>query len=165
MRNLSKRLPIRGRGYSLARKSCGPLACNAYAVVCESIKDAAVIDPSFSTPHEFQALAKFLEDREANLKHVLLTHGHPDHVFGIFELMKAWLQASLFLHPLEEPNYNKARQVGLDFGLRFPGDDDEALPTPTNTLTDGDLLTIGKSIKLSVVHAPGHAPGHVAFVD
>mmetsp|Transcript_8960 Transcript_8960/g.19364 ORF Transcript_8960/g.19364 Transcript_8960/m.19364 type:complete len:275 (+) Transcript_8960:99-923(+) len=165
MRDLSKRLPIRGRGYSLASKSCGPLACNTYAVVCESTKDAAVIDPSFSTPHEFQALAKFLEDRDANLKHVLLTHGHPDHVFGISELMRAWPQPSLFLHPLEESNYNEARQVGLDFGLRFPGDDDEALPTPTHSLIDGDVLKIGESIELSVVHTPGHAPGHVAFVD
>lgn len=162
MRNLSKRLPIRGRGYSLASKACGPLACHMYVLICESTKDAAVVDPSFYSPFEFQALVDHLEHQKANLKHVLLTHGHPDHVVGVAETMRAWSKASLHLHPLEEENYSQAREIGFDFGIRFS---DEALPPPTHELNDGDILSIGKSIELSVVHTPGHAPGHVAFVD
>jgi hydroxyacylglutathione hydrolase len=162
MRNLSKRLPIRGRGYSLASKACGPLACRMYVLICESTKDAAVVDPSFYSPFEFQALVDHLELQKANLKHVLLTHGHPDHVVGVAETMKAWPEASLHLHPLEEENYLEAREIGFDFGIRFS---DEALPPPTHDLKDGDILSIGNSIELSVIHTPGHAPGHVAFVD
>ena len=162
MRNLSKRLPIRGRGYSLASKACGPLACRMYALICESTKDAIVVDPSFSSPFEFQALVRYLEDQKANLKHVLLTHGHPDHVVGVAETMKAWPEASLHLHPLEEENYLQAREIGYDFGIRFS---EESLPPPTDELKDGDILRVGDNLELNVIHTPGHAPGHVAFVD
>lgn len=162
MRNLSKRLPIRGRGYSVASKACGPLACRMYALICESTKDAAVVDPSFCSPFEFQALVDYLENQKAVLKHVLLTHGHPDHVIGVAETMKAWPEASLHLHPLEEENYLEAREIGHNFGIRFPDDD---LPPPTDELKDGDIIKVGNNIELSVIHTPGHAPGHVAFVD
>jgi len=159
---LSKRLPIRGRGYSLATKAYGPLACRVYALVCESTKDAAVVDPSFHNPSEFQAFVEYLEQQNANLKHVFLTHGHPDHVVGVVETMKEWPEASLHLHPLEEENYANARDMGFDFGIQFPH---ETLPPPTHELGDGDVLEVGNSIKLSVVHTPGHSPGHVALVD
>ncbi len=162
MRNLSKRLPIRGRGYSLASKACGPLACRMYALICESTGEAAVVDPSFCSPFEFKALVDYLENHKANLKHILLTHGHPDHVVGVAETMKAWPEASLHLHPLEEENYQQAREMGHDFGIQFL---DEVLPSPTDDLTDGDIISVGNTIELSVIHTPGHSPGHVAFVD
>lgn len=162
MRDLSKRVPIRGRGYSLVSQACGPLSCYMYALVCETTKDAAVIDPSFVNPTEFQALTDLLEKKGANLKHVLLTHGHPDHVIGVDELMNAWPEASLHLHPMEDENYRRSREMGFEFGLRLP---DTPLPIPTHELQDGGVVTIGDSIELSVVHTPGHSPGHVSFID
>eukprot|EP00537_Pseudo-nitzschia_pungens_P012859 CAMPEP_0172388098 /NCGR_PEP_ID=MMETSP1061-20121228/5263_1 /TAXON_ID=37318 /ORGANISM="Pseudo-nitzschia pungens, Strain cf. pungens" /LENGTH=305 /DNA_ID=CAMNT_0013117909 /DNA_START=156 /DNA_END=1073 /DNA_ORIENTATION=- len=163
MRNLTQRLPIRGRGYSLASYACGPLACNLYALVCDSTRDAVVVDPSCGTAREFRALEAFLEKHEATPKHILLTHGHPDHLLGVSLAMDAWPEASLHLHPLEEPNYNDARRMGADLGLRFV--DDRPLPEPTHSLADGDVVRVGDSIELAVVHTPGHSPGHVALVD
>ena len=133
-----------------------------YALICESTKDAAVVDPSFCSPFEFEALKNHLKDHNVNLKHVLLTHGHPDHVVGVAETMKAWPNASLHLHPLEEENYQQARDIGFQFGIHLS---DEALPTPTHDINDLDVLHIGNKIELSVIHTPGHSPGHVAFVD
>jgi glyoxylase-like metal-dependent hydrolase (beta-lactamase superfamily II) len=133
-----------------------------YALICESSKDAAVIDPSFCSPIEFRALVDHLEHHKANLKHVFLTHGHPDHVVGVAQTMKTWPEASLHLHPLEEYNYFQSPEIGLEFGIPFS---DEALPRPTMDLNDGDILRVGNSIELTVFHTPGHAPGHVAFVD
>lgn len=146
----------------MASKACGPLACHMYAVVCESTKDAAVVDPSFCSPFEFQSLMEYLESQKANLKHILLTHGHPDHVVGVAETIKAYPQASLHLHPLEEENYEQAREIGPDFGIRFS---DEPLPSPTHELKDGDVIKIGDAVEFSVIHTPGHAPGHVVFAD
>ena len=165
MRILSGRLPIRGRGYALASRSCGPLACNAYALVCGSTGEAAVVDPSFSTPCDLGALESFLEAGGATaVTRILLTHGHPDHVEGVSELTKAWPGASLSLHPLEAANYEGAKRMGRDlFGMDFPNDG--PLPAPTHALEDGQVLAIGSSIELSVVHTPGHSPGHVAFAD
>ena len=125
-------------------------------------KEAAVIDPSFVNPTEFKALKDFLEKKNANLKHVLLTHGHPDHVMGVGEMMNTWPEASLHLHPMEDENYRRSREMGFEFGLRLP---DTPLPTPTHELQEGGVVRIGDNIELSVVHTPGHSPGHVSFID
>lgn len=172
MRSLSRRSPIVGRGYDLAVQACGPLACNMYTLICKSTGDAAVVDPSFQNPFEFDTLLKHfhrLEDesgKSIQMKHILLTHGHPDHVCGVVETLKIWPGAKLHLHPLEEENYRSAPEVALQFGLHLPLQAGHtSLPSPTDELYDGQTLSIGSTIRLDVVHTPGHAPGHVAFVD
>lgn len=133
-----------------------------FAIICETTNEAALIDPSFQNPFEFSTLKRYFEGKDnPRLSHILLTHGHPDHVVGVTETMKHWPDATLHLHPLEEENYRLASEVGPHFGLQLPHN----LPTPTHELKDGEVLKVGKTIELTVVHTPGHAPGHVAFVD
>jgi len=161
MRELSRRLPIRGRGYSLAYKACGPLMCNVYTLICEATRDAVIIDPSPHDNQEMQILQSYLEDRNATPRHILLTHGHADHVAGVSEAMKIWPNVGLHLHPFEAENYALAEEMGRNFGIEI----ETPLPTPTDTLSDGEFLKVGNSIELQVIHTPGHSPGHVAFVD
>ncbi|KAG7347432.1 beta-lactamase-like protein [Nitzschia inconspicua] len=163
MRTLSRRIPIRNRGYTLASQTCGPLACNMYALVCDTSKEAVVVDASTTNPSEFQAFQQFLtEQHGAHLKHILLTHAHPDHIIGITETMRKWPEASLHVHPMEEENYSTAYEFGLQLGMPMPH---ERLPRPTDELREGQIIRVGDSIELTVVHTPGHSPGHVAFVD
>lgn len=142
----------------MAYEAFGPLMCNMYALVCDATGDAVVVDPSTHERSEFEVVEKYLEG--TNVKHVLLTHGHADHVTGVPDIMKTWPNASLHLHPLEEENYSMAEEPGSSFGLRVP-----KLPQATDALKDGDTLKAGENIELRVVHTPGHSPGHVAFVD
>lgn len=190
MRSLSRRLPVRGRGYSLAVQACGPLACNMYALVCETNGQAVVIDPSFQNPFEFDSLQKHLRaqqdrirlyrpDVTVHLTDILLTHGHADHVAGVVEAMKEWPEARLHLHASEEENYTLAPDWAAVHGLRMTLPVGRTvLPEPTDELKDGQVLRFGAttknsngdddsdtSIQLEVVHTPGHAPGHVSFVD
>jgi len=159
MRSLSRRLPVRGRGYDLSYRSCGPLRCNVFSFVCGKTSDAVVIDPSTHDPGEFDAMVDHLEG--AKVRKILLTHGHADHIAGIADVAKVWPNASIHLHRLEEENYDIAREQGQYFGISVPPN----LPQPTDTLEDGQVINIGETIKLKVLHTPGHAPGHVAFVD
>jgi glyoxylase-like metal-dependent hydrolase (beta-lactamase superfamily II) len=55
------------------------------------------------------------------------------------------------------------RGRGYDVAVQFVRID--LLPNPTCSLSDGDVIAAGSSIRLRVVHRPGHAPVHVAFVD
>jgi hydroxyacylglutathione hydrolase len=158
LRPLCKRVPIRGRGYSLAYQACGPLACNMYTLVCEKTGQAAVVDPSFHDRDEWEEIEEYLDGKQVT--HILLTHGHADHVAGVADAMKLWPDASLHLHPLEEENYQQAREQGRYLGVKVP-----TLPEPSHTITDGEVFHIGETIKLRAVHTPGHAPGHIAFVD
>ena len=158
MRSLSRRIPIKGRGYDLSYKGCGPLLCNLFTFVCEKTGEAVTVDPSTHDVGEFEEVATHLQNYD--VKHILLTHGHADHVSGVTDVMSTWPNAKLHLHPLEEENYQLAKEQGRMFGLQIP-----TLPQPTNTLKDGDIIKVGETIKLNVVNTPGHAPGHVSFVD
>lgn len=159
MRRISARTPIKGRGYSLASMACGPLACNTFAFICEATKQSIIIDPSTYEPSEFEALQEHLDGTE--VKHMLLTHGHPDHVAGVVDAVRAWPHATLHIHPLDAKNYATAAETGSRFGLNIPYN----LPEPTDALSDRQIIRVGESIELQVLHTPGHAPGHVAFVD
>jgi hydroxyacylglutathione hydrolase len=139
-----------------------------FVLICDVTKDAILIDPSFQNPFEFATLKKYFDGGTTKTKkdtprvaHILLTHGHSDHVVGVTDAMKYWPDATLHLHPLEEENYRLASEVGLQFGLHLP----HRLPTPTHELKDGEVLKVGESIELTVIHTPGHSPGHVAFAD
>ncbi len=159
MRRVSSRIPIRGRGYSLDSMTCGPLACNTFAIVCEATKQALLIDPSTHEPHEFEALQERLDGTE--VRHLLLTHGHPDHVAGVLDAVRVWPHATLNIHPLDMENYAHAADLAPKFGLRVPYD----LPEPTHALADRQIIRVGETIEFHVLHTPGHAPGHVSFID
>ena len=159
MRQISSRIPIRGRGYTLASMACGPLACNTFAFICEATKQSILIDPSTYEPSEIDALQEHLDGTQ--VKHILLTHGHADHIAGVVDAVRAWPHATLNIHPLEMENYTSAAVMGPRFGLKIPYD----LPEPTDTLSDRQIIRVGESIHLQVLHTPGHAPGHVAFID
>lgn len=123
----------------MAVQSCGPLACNLYALTCLDCRSFLLILP----PNTI-----FFKN---SVKHILLTRGHPDHVIGVAECARQCSGASLGLHPWEDENYRHARQVGHAFGLDMP----DVLSSPTHSLLDGDVISAGSLIRLRVVHTPG----------
>ena len=54
---------------------------NCY-VLWDDTKEAVVIDPGCFYEEEKQALKKFILTNELNVKHLLNTHLHLDHIFG-----------------------------------------------------------------------------------
>jgi glyoxylase-like metal-dependent hydrolase (beta-lactamase superfamily II) len=130
----------------------GPLEENAYLVVDETTRRAVLIDPG----EEADRLLAAVKDERAELDAIWLTHAHMDHVGGIAGIVRA-TRAPIFVHPREQPIYDSAAQHGLVFGLRV-----EQPPPPDRTLADGDALHVG-TLTFSVIHTPGHAPGHVVI--
>jgi hydroxyacylglutathione hydrolase len=62
------------------------------------------------------------------------------------------------MHPAERRLFNRAADVAALYGVSFDPPD-----YPDRELTDGMEMRVG-SLRLTVVHTPGHAPGHVIFV-
>jgi glyoxylase-like metal-dependent hydrolase (beta-lactamase superfamily II) len=98
----------------------------------------------------------------APIRRIALTHGHADHV-GSLDALRAQLPEAEVLISTRDAKLlrkDKAPEPGepADAKVRggVPGTDVE----PTRLLHDGD--TVGS---LRVVAAPGHTPGHVAFLD
>ncbi len=67
--------------------------------------------------------------------------------------------APIHLHPDDRILYDNAHAQALSYGLSFTPP-----PPPDHDLVPGDLLEFGGS-GLKVLHAPGHAPGHVIFLS
>ena len=132
----------------------GPLEENCYLVIDESTNGAVLIDPG----DEPARILAALRASGATLEGIWLTHAHFDHLGGLAGVVRAY-PVPVHMHPLEAPLHEIAVDSALRFGIRI-----EAPPRADRELADGDRLRVG-SRELTVMHVPGHAPGHVAFHD
>ncbi len=118
-----------------------PYFTNSYLLVSEG--EAAIIDPA----PDASRFAPLLEQENARLTHILLTHGHFDHVYGLDSVRAAWPAARLCLF--------RADAVGSD--------DRPVRESPEILwLTDGQALKIGDT-SLVALHTPGHTPGSCCY--
>ncbi|MGH9202648.1 MAG: MBL fold metallo-hydrolase, partial [Vicinamibacterales bacterium] len=86
-----------------------------------------------------------------------LTQAHIDHIGGVAGI-KRHFDVPIYMHPLDLPIYQRASEVAEMYQLPF-----EQGPLPDHVLAEGDEVRVG-SLAFRVMHVPGHAPGHVAFV-
>jgi hydroxyacylglutathione hydrolase len=76
----------------------GPIMTNAYVVGCPETHQGAVIDPG----DEARRLALLAEADELEIKKLLITHGHVDHVAAVGDLKKA-TGAEVLMHEADRP--------------------------------------------------------------
>lgn len=136
-----------------------PLGVNTY-VLSDDTKECVVIDPAAFYHDEKELLLSYLIDNGFKVKHILNTHLHFDHIFGInmlaeeFGLRVECHPDDLFL--LEDID----RQMEV-FGLKNSVD---YKPELGRFLSEGDVITFGDQ-SLRIFHTPGHSPGSVAFYN
>ena len=119
-----------------------PYFTNSFLLV--SGGEAAIIDPA----PDAARFAPLLEKENARLTHILLTHGHFDHVYGLDSVRAAWPAARLCLF--------RADAVGTE--------DRPVKESPEILwLTDGQTLTVGQA-ELTVLHTPGHTLGSCCWL-
>ena len=120
--------------------------------------EAVVIDCGAYYDTERQAVAQYINDARLQLRHVLCTHAHLDHIFGVDTLWQSFGMAPQ-VHPADMPLYDAFEEQARQFmgvGLGRP------LPSAESTLTDGTVIAFGGQL-LRVLHTPGHSPGGVCF--
>lgn len=130
----------------------GPLETNAILIGCAKSKLAVVVDPS---PGSMMALLQKADELGLRVEKILLTHSHWDHFADAHDL-KAKTGAPLYVHFLDAKNIEHPGSDGIP--LFFP-----IYPVqPDHFLNEGDSIEVG-SLKLEVIHSPGHSPGSVCF--
>lgn len=134
-----------------------PIEVNTYILADNSGK-CAVIDCGCYTRQEFKRLTDFIEEKKLEPALLLNTHCHLDHIFGNGMFLEKYGIGTL-CHSKEERNRQNAVMIAQLFGLQM-----DKPPEPSGLIDDGDIVSFG-SVKLKVLHVPGHAPGCLAFYN
>lgn len=132
-----------------------PLQQNCTLIFDEETKAGAVFDPGGDVPRIEQAI----RETGMSVEKIFLTHGHFDHAGGAAEL-KEKLGV-----PIEGPHeddrflLDALETTGAEYGIAGARN-----VTPDRWLTEGDTVEFGP-FTFDVRHCPGHAPGHVVFIN
>ena len=106
----------------------------SYLIVDDSNNSACIVDPSEGKP-----IIDFLENKNINLKYILNTHHHFDHIGGNKELKKKF--GSLVVGFKEDAD-------------RIPGID---------ILLENNQNWRAENFLAKIIHVPGHTSGHICF--
>ncbi len=135
----------------------GMFESNCHIVYCEQSGDAAAVDPGGIVKNEAELLLTLLQVMKLNLKYVINTHGHLDHI-GANAVLKETTGALILVHSEDaEMLFQGERNGSAIFGLRVES------PPADKLLEDGDVIAIGNS-ELKVLHTPGHTRGSICLV-
>lgn len=118
-----------------------PLYTNTFLLVGENGL-AAAVDPAAGA----QEYLRLLEQEGARLTHILLTHGHYDHVGAVEELQRK-TDAKVWLAPQDACG-----------GELFP------FTTPDNAYADGEEIRVDTDLAFRVIATPGHSAGSVCLL-
>jgi hydroxyacylglutathione hydrolase len=129
------------------------------SVVSDESGNCVIIDPGCYSSHEENELTQFIESSGFKPRAVLNTHAHIDHVLGN-QFVSSKYDIPLYLHRDDLSTLRSVENYAHLYG--FEGY--KKSPEPTFFLEDGQVLTFG-NICFKVMHTPGHAPGHVVFID
>lgn len=125
---------------------------NVYVFGCAQTGEAAIIDGGGNA----EGLLEIAESNDLEIKSILQTHAHIDHIAALGEL-RASVDVPISMHRADEPLYKAAPQQGAMFGVSIG-----ELPAIDTWLEDGDVVSVG-NYEARVLHLPGHSPGGIGF--
>ncbi len=133
----------------------GEIGANCYIICDENTGEGCVIDPG----EENRALLRgIVESGMKELKYILCTHGHFDHIGGVAFLKAQYADALVVIGKNDAPmlcdgNLNLAYGFGIEF-----------VPTYADiALSGGEIFDLGE-LSFRAVHTPGHSEGGVCYV-
>ena len=125
-----------------------------YIVACPVTRAAVIIDPA----GEEEKILQLVKDEAFEVKFILNTHGHADHVVAN-EALRCALHVPTCIHEADKAFFSLKEvkeKCSLELGLPSPEPAEKGLK-------DGDVLEVG-TLKIEVLHTPGHTPGSACFL-
>lgn len=130
----------------------GLIQANCYVLWDEQGK-GVVLDPG----GDEDRILEMIRRNRITVEYILLTHGHIDHMMGVPRIQTS-TGAGLLIHRADGPALADARiSLYTDFGIPFQP------MVASRLLEEGDVIAAG-SIRLQVIHTPGHTPGSACFL-
>lgn len=133
----------------------GPVQENTY-VVYDDTQEGLIIDPGCYDHHEQLELTNFIDEQGINIKLILNTHCHFDHVLGN-EYAKQTYKVPLAIPSGEKDTFAAVKAYAPIYGF---GNYQEA--EVDQYLEEENVISFGNT-QLDILLLPGHSPGHLAF--
>jgi len=125
---------------------------NCAVLADEDTREAFLIDPG----DEPGIILAEIDRLKVNVKAILITHAHLDHVSALAETKEA-LGVPVYMHPGEQALYDSIDQQAAMFGLPAP-----RKTTIDHPLEEGQQLQLGK-YTFQALSTPGHSPASISF--
>jgi glyoxylase-like metal-dependent hydrolase (beta-lactamase superfamily II) len=134
-----------------------PFSENTY-VLSDPTGECVIIDPGMTDEEEDEVLFDYIKSSGLTPVKVLNTHCHIDHILGNRSVCERF-GLQLYAHPLEKSNILRAPAASLMWGVSY-----RETPPAHRIIDEGDSIEFGQT-RLEVRFTPGHAPGHVVFIE
>ncbi|MFH0839193.1 MAG: MBL fold metallo-hydrolase [Candidatus Omnitrophota bacterium] len=127
----------------------GPMQTNCYVLAESKNSECLIIDPGA----DYKDIQAILDRLRLTPKFIINTHGHIDHIGADGDF-----KVPVYIHRLDSEFLHDPAK-----NLSFCYKDSKALLKPSRLLEDGDVLELKKSIRIKVIHTPGHTPGSISL--
>ena len=134
-----------------------PLQENTY-VVYDDNGDCMIVDPGCYETYEQQELKDHISKKNLNVKLLVNTHGHVDHVLGNY-FVKETYKVPFHIFHLDLPTLQSVNAYATNYGFNRYNP-----AQPDHLLKEGDVVSVG-TMNFEIWFVPGHAPGHIAFIN
>lgn len=131
-----------------------PIQTNCWVVIDEETNEAIIIDLGGG----YSKIKSFIKEQGDNLKAILCTHGHFDHIMGIPKMQEGTDNIPVLMNEKDKlfaENINDMLEL-FGFENKYP-------PVKiTQYIDENSNIYIGKH-KIQVIETPGHTQGGVCF--
>lgn len=129
----------------------GPVDVNTYIAYKEDGGECFIVDPS-----DTEWVVRALNEHGLKPTHILLTHGHFDHVLSVADLQKKY-GAKVAIHALDADILNGHDKLALYSGIKIT-------PCAPDILLEGGEVLECAGYEIDVLPTPGHTPGGVCYL-
>ena len=130
--------------------SCGLLETNCY--ILDNGTDAVMFDPD----GEWEEISPYLQD--LNLRAVILTHGHFDHIGGV-DIICEKTGAKLYINAEDEEMLTDTKKNASHLLPNY-----NVVCNTTPLLFEGGAVLCFGDIIIKTLHTPGHTKGSTCFI-